>query len=166
MVENIQTVVMVHTPYHDLVRPAKVSTGEGEADPTSRAKRGLDAPLRSVRAEAAAFLASAQATAAEAEGAQAEKPPAKRGSKARSRGPGVAAATAHTGLEADEAEEEEAAPLAKKPKSAIKPKSEDTRLTLSASKTLQMELSKLRAGDVTPPPHHHHHPPHPTLPEQ
>ena len=164
MVENIQTVVMVHTPYHDLVRPAKVSTGEGEADATSRAKRGLEAPLRSVRAEAMAFLASAQATAAEAEGAQAEKPPAKekRASKPRSRGAGVAAATARAGLEADEAEEEEAAPPPKKPKSDKK--SEDTRLTVSASKTLHMELSKLRAGDLTPPPHHH--PPHPTLPEQ
>jgi hypothetical protein len=142
--ENLEAVVMVHTPFHDLVRPAKVATGEGEADPTSRAKRGLEVPLRSVRAEAAAALqASAQATAAEAEAAQADQPPAKeKGPPSKKRGgggAGGAAATKARGTDPDP-EADEAAPKEKKQKS------EGARLSSTAAKTLQDQLAKLRAG--------------------
>ena len=140
--ENLEKVVMVHTPYHDLVRPAKVATGEGEADPTSRAKRGLEVPLRSVRAEAAAALASAQATAAEAEAAQADQPLAKeKGQPSKKRGAGGAGGAAATKARADpDPEADEAAPKEKKPKS------EGARLSSMAAKTLHDQLAKLRAG--------------------
>jgi hypothetical protein len=141
--ENLEAVVMVHTPFHHLVRPAKVATGEGEADPTSRAKRGLEVPLRSVRAEAAAALSSAQATAAEAEAAQADQPPAKeKGPPSKKRGgggAGGAAATKARGTDPDP-EADEAAPKEKKQKS------EGARLSSTAAKTLQDQLAKLRAG--------------------
>jgi hypothetical protein len=140
--ENLEAVVMVHTPFHDLVRPAKVATGEGEADPTSRAKRGLEVPLRSVRAEAAAALASAaQATAAEAEAAQADQPPAKeKGPPSKKRGGGGAGGAAATKARDPDPEADEAAPKEKKPKS------EGARLSSTAAKTLQDQLAKLRAG--------------------
>jgi hypothetical protein len=139
--ENLEKVVMVHTPYHDLVRPAKVATGEGEADPTSRAKRGLEVPLRSVRAEAAAALASAQATAAEAEAAQADQPAAKeKGQPSKKRGGGGAGGAAATKARDPDPEADEAAPKEKKPKL------EGARLSSSAAKTLQDQLAKLRAG--------------------
>ena len=138
--ENLEAVVMVHTPFHDLVRPAKVATGEGEADPTSRAKRGLEVPLRSVRAEAAAAVASAQATA-EAEAAQAEQPAAKeKGQPSKKRGAGGAGGAAATKARDPDPEADEAAPKEKKQKS------EGARLSSTAAKTLQDQLAKLRAG--------------------
>ena len=142
MAENLEAVVMVHTPFHDLVRPAKVATGEGEADPTSRAKRGLEVPLRSVRAEAAAALASARAQAtAEAEAAQAEQPAAKeKGQPSKKRGAGGAGGAAATKARDPDPEADEAAPKEKKQKS------EGARLSSTAAKTLQDQLAKLRAG--------------------
>ena len=138
--ENLEAVVMVHTPFHHLVRPAKVATGEGEADPTSRAKRGLEVPLRSVRAEAAAAVASAQATA-EAEAAQAEQPAAKeKGQPSKKRGAGGAGGAAATKARDPDPEADEAAPKEKKQKS------EGARLSSTAAKTLQDQLAKLRAG--------------------
>ena len=132
--ESLEKVVMVNTPYHHLVHPAKVATGEGEADPASRAKRGLDVPLRSVRAEAAALLASAQAIAAEADAPplpdKPDKPLAK-GGPAKKRLPA--------------AKPEEAASSPKK-----KPKVEGGRLSVSAAATLHAELAKLRAGTRMP----------------
>lgn len=140
--ENLEAVVMVHTPFHHLVRPAKVATGEGEADPTSRAKRGLEVPLRSVRAEAAAALASARAQAtAEAEAAQAEQPAAKeKGQPSKKRGAGGAGGAAATKARDPDPEADEAAPKEKKQKS------EGARLSSTAAKTLQDQLAKLRAG--------------------
>tara|TARA_B100000768_G_C11256389_1_gene366591 strand:+ start:940 stop:1437 length:498 start_codon:yes stop_codon:yes gene_type:complete len=139
--ENLENVVNVNTPYHDLVRPAKVATGEGEADPSSRAKRGLDVPLRSVRAEAAALLAIANATAAEAEAAPPDKPAAKeKGPPKKEKEKRGAAKAARDDDEADEA-----APKDKKHKVGG-----ESRLSSSSAKILHAELGKLRAGTRKP----------------